>query len=341
MKFSKIIAIGLILSMTGCSTTEKFNVYAPKGTKIYTPNNTVTPGGVTDYSDKVKIEVPSDMYCGYVLIQQAESDVKIPIGLDYKINRHTGARAALYTGGTITTVGLGAALIGGIAMLAANGNDDDDSSNTFALITAAGAAVGGIGAGVGAVSGARLDQTSYDYNFGYDKIQRISIPNLSFSLLNPNPSKSQINKPSKQSESTNRRKASSGGAVVQEVSSGSSRASASRSDNARKLEGEYKGSGSLLMGKSVDEYYSEISVILERIDKNHVKARIIESDGDYFDTPLVYIIQKGKNGVFTLKIENLPEATIQINSKGKMVFTHGKVNIENKIYTLKIDADKE
>lgn len=95
------------------------------------------------------------------------------------------------------------------------------------------------------------------------------------------------------------------------------------------------------MGTNVDENYSEISVILERVDKNHVKVRVIESDEDYFDTPLIYNIQKGKNGIFTLKIDKLPEATIQINTKGKMTFTHKKVNIGNKIYTLKIEANKE
>lgn len=55
----------------------------------------------------------------------------------------------------------------------------------------------------------------------------------------------------------------------------------------------------------------------------------------------LYEIQKGKNANFTLKIDKLPEATIQINAKGKMTFTHKKVNIDNKIYTLKIDANKE
>lgn len=342
MKFSKIllIIVGLILSITSCSTTEKFNVYAPKGTKIYTPNNTISPKGVTTYSDKINIEVPSDMYCGYVLVQSSESDVKIPIGIDYKTNKHTGTKAALYTAGTLASVGVGVALIGGIAMIAATANGDSDVSDSFGLATGAGAAVAGIGAGIGMPSQARLRQTSYDYNFGYDKNQRISIPSLSPTLLNPNPSKSQADEPLKPKGAT-RKKATSGKDVITEVTSNSSKVSASRSDNARKLEGKYNGNGSLLMGTSVDENYPEISVILERADKNHVKVRIIESGEDYFDAPLIYEIQKGKNGNFTLKIEKLPEATIQITSKGKMTFTHKKVNIENKIYTLKIDANRD
>ncbi len=342
MKFSKILlVIGLSLSITSCSTTEKFNVYAPKGTKIYTPNNTVSPRGVTTYSDKVNIEVPSDMYCGYMLIQPAESSIKIPIGIDYKINKHTGTKATLYTGGTLASIGVGVTMIGCIAMVAAAAQGDDDNTSLFGMMTGVGGATAGIGAALGAPSQARLRQTAYDYNFGYEKNQRISIPNLSFSLLNPNPSKSRINEPSKSIEPSTRKKATSGKDVIPEVSQSSSKASASRSDNARKIEGNYNGNGSLLIGTSVDENYSEISVILERVDKNHVKVRIIESDEDYFDAPLIYNIQKGKNGIFILKIENLPEATIQINPNGKMTFTHKKVNIENKIYTLKIDATKE
>lgn len=341
MKFSKILlVIGLILSITGCSTTEKFNVYAPKGTKIFTPDNAVSPRGVTTYSDKVNIEVPSDMYCGYVFIQPSESNVKIPIGLDYKINKHTLTKASFYTGATLASIGLGATFTGCLGVII-TADDEDDLLATYGIITAAGAATAGIGAAMGAPSQARLRQTAYDYNFGYDKNQRISIPTLSFSLLHPNPSKSQINKPLKPSKSSNRKKASSGKDIIPATSSSSSTASPSRSDNAQKIQGKYTGSGFLLIGTGVDENYSEISVILERVDKNHVKARIIESDEDFFDAPLVYKIQKGKNGIFTLHIENLPDATIQINSKGKMAFTHKKVNIENKIYTLKIVAAKE
>lgn len=209
MKFSKILlVIGLILSITGCSTTEKFDVYAPKGTKIFTPDNAVSPRGVTTYSDKVNIEVPSDMYCGYVLIQPSESNVKIPIGLDYKINKHTAAKATLYTGATLAGIGIGVIMIGCSGMVAAYADSDVDNPSLycllFGMVTGVGAATGGFGAAMLAPSQARLRQTAYNYNFGYDKNQEISIPTLSFSLLNPNPSKSQINKPLKPSESSNR-----------------------------------------------------------------------------------------------------------------------------------------
>lgn len=341
MKIIKVIlAVLTIVSMIGCTTTEKFTVYAPEGTKVYTPDYTYTPKGEANYSGRVDIEIPSDMYCGYVLVESSESDVKIPIGIDYKINKHTGTKAALYTAGTISCIGLGATLIGGIACIAATANGDDDVSSEFGIVTGIGAAVAGIGSGIGITAQSRLRQTAFDYNFGYNKYQQVSIPNLSSSLINPNLPKTPINKPTNSKETPSRKKASSGKDVVKETTSGST-VSATRSDFARKIEGKYNGYGSLLKGTAIDEKYEKISVILERIDKNHVKARIIESDEDYFDAPLIYEIKKGKNGVFMLKIENLPEATIQIKANGKMSFLHKKVNIENTIYTLKIEANKE
>lgn len=341
MKIIKVIlAILTIVSMIGCTTTEKFTVYAPEGTKVYTPDNTYTPKGEANYSGRVDIEIPSDMYCGYVLVASSESDVKIPIGIDYKIKKHTGTKVALYTAGTISCIGLGAALIGGIACIAGAANGDDDVSSDFGNVLAIGAGVGGIGSGIGITAQSRLRQTAYDYNFGYNKYQQVSIPNLSSSLLNPNPTKTQINKPTNSKATFSRKKASSGKDVVKETTSGSI-VSAARSDFARKIEGKYNGFGSLLKGTAIDEKYEKISVILERVDKNHVRARIIESDEDYFDAPLIYEIKKGKNGVFMLEIDNLPEASIQIKANGKMSFLHKKVNIENTIYTLKIEANRE
>lgn len=92
--------------------------------------------------------------------------------------------------------------------------------------------------------------------------------------------------------------------------------------------------------KKIEEKYPEIYVNLERIDKNHVSVHIIESEEDYFDSPLVYEIIKGKNGVYNLTIGKLPETTIQITNNGKLTFKHKKVNIDNHIYTLEINALK-
>lgn len=333
MKHLKTLLVtGIIFSITSCSTSEKFTVHAPQGTKVYTPNNTYTPKGIAASDDRVNIEVPSNMYCGYILVQSPESGVRIPLGIDYTTKQHLGAKAARSIGLTLTGIGLPTMLTGVIGVAA---SDDE----TFGIITAIGSAAAGIGVAFGMPADARLSQTAYDYNFGYAKNQRISIPALSSTLLNPNPPKGSDGGSATRGSSS-RRKASSG-TVTASGSPVGSKVSKGRSDLARKIEGEYLGSGTLLFRKNVDERYSDISVVVERVDKNHVSVRILESGEDYFDAPLVYEINKNKKGGYTLKVKNLPEATIQVTAQGKMIFSHKKVNIDNRIYTLEIVAEKE
>lgn len=341
MNFTKILYIStIIILLTGCSTNEKFLVQAPTGTKIYTPDNINTPASTITSSDNAKIVVPSDMYCGYILAQSPGSDIKIPIGLDYKYSTHTGTKVGFYTGCVLVSIGLGATVIGGGAMLAASCSGDSDSSDSFGLVTAAGAGLTGVAAAIGGPTSARLCQTAYDYNFSYEDNQRIKTPELSSVLLNPNPSKTY--KLEEKKNYTSRSKASSGNnnQPNKSKSSYSSNANRSRSDNARKVEGEYIGDGKLLSGRDIEETYSTIKIILKRIDKSRVSVRIIESDEDYFDGPLVYNIQNGKNGSFVLRLEKLPEATILITKNGQLTFNHGKVNIENTLYKLEITANK-
>lgn len=343
MRFNNILLVilaGALLCATSCTTTEKFSVYAPSGTKIYTPYNASIPRGGEINSEKVEVVVPSDMYCGYILAQPAGSNLRVPVGLDYKTSRHTGTKASLYAGMTLASVGVGTALVGCIAMIAANSAEDEDNTDLFGLVTGMGAVGAGVGAALGAPSQARLRQTAYDYNFGYDKKQKLAIPALSPTLLKPNPPKNYVKEETEQEKpATTRKKATSGKDVVKE-SAASSKVNKSRSDHGKKIAGKYKGTGTLLSGRTVDEKYSEIYVVMERIDKNHVSVRILESDEDYFDSPLIYVVKTNKNGGYTLSIEKLPEAVIQINKNGKLTFKHKKVNIDNQIYTLDITAER-
>lgn len=345
MNISKLLYIaGIIFLLTSCSTSEKISVNTSEGTKIYTPYNNLTPAAIADNTGKVNLEIPSDMYCGYVLAQSADSDVKVPIGLDYKKNSHTGTKVALYSGYTLASIGAGAAILGAVCMILASSQKDEDNTDLFGLVAGVGGGVAGIGAGIGMPSQSRLRQTSYDYNFGYVNNQTVKIPTLSKTLLHPNPAKGYENEVSKKNQSTGSRKKASSGTNInsksQQTSTNSSKINKARSDYAKRIEGKYVGNGKLLYGKTVDEVYSQIYVLIERIDKNHVSVRIIESDEDYFESPLIYVIKKGKNGRYNLVIDKLPGAVIRISSNGKLTFNHNKVNIEDKQYTLVIEADK-
>lgn len=337
--------VGLIFLVTGCTTTEKFTVYAPVGTMLYTPDKTYAPSATLSSKDKAEIIVPSDMYCGYILAKTPDSELKIPIGVDYSKKKHIGTKVAFYTGASIASIGVGAAASCCLGGLLASANGDDYEPLFGAAMI--GASVSGIGVAIGAPAQSRLNQTAYDYNFGYDN-QRLKIPYLSKELINPNSPKGLDNMASKKNDNnSSRRKASSGKDVVaQDVDSKSHSTNTpnvnkSRLDNAKKIEGSYIGNGKLFFNKKVDETYSKIDVIIERIGKDKVSIRIVESDDDYFDAPLIFNIKKNNNGGYNLYIDGLPEATILITKAGKLTFNHKKVNIDNHIYTLEIIAEKE
>lgn len=328
-----------IIALSGCSTTEKFKMTIPEGTKVYTPYNLTSPTGIQTSSGKLQVTLPSDMYCGYLLYKSDNFNQAIPIGLDYKTKRHTGTKVAMATGYTLTSVGAGGALIGGIAMLAANGQGDEDNTDLFGLITSASCGVALVGASLGMPANSRLNQTAYDYNFGYVDNQVVKIPALSTTLLNPNPTKDKLAQPVKSPRAKERKKASSGKTNI--TTTTSTKAKKSRSDMAKKVIGSYTGTGSLSLGRQTDETYAEIDVIIEYIDKNHVSVRIIENEEDYFDTPLTYEVKNAKKGGFTLYLKDIPEAQIAISKDGSLVFKHNKVNIDDTIYTLEIKATKE
>lgn len=339
MKSYKWLLTSVIaLICTACSTTEKITVTVPSGTTVTAP----VPGSKVLFAQAgmAKLEIPSDAYCGYILAKQENTGLIVPVGVDYRIAQHRGAKIATGVGYTITSIGLGGVLIGGGAMIAAASQSDDDNSSLFGVVTAASAGVAAIGASIGGPASSRLHQTAYDYNFGYVKNQTLDIPPLSNKLLNPNPPKGEP--ASTGGTRVVRKKATSGdSAAADNTATTSSRSKRSRVDLAKKISGSYTGSGQLLSGKEVEERYSFVTIILERQDKNHVAVRVIESDEDYFAAPLIYSIQKDKSGNYLLTIDELPEATIKIDSRGILSFNHKKVNIDDQLYILKITATKE
>lgn len=343
MKFQKIIriiAIAIIsIQLIGCTTNEKFTVVAPTGSNIYTPYQMSTPIATTRNSGRAEIAIPSDMYCGYLLVRAPGNGVLIPMGLDYKHSSHMGAKAALVTGATLTAAGVGTAVVGSIAMIAASANSDDDNTSTMGMIAAVGAGVGLIGASFGYPSQSRLRQTAYDYNFGYNKIQTFKMPQLAFQLKNPNPTKEQLASPAK---STTRKKATSGGTPKADNTKKSSgtKAKKLKSNISSNIIGVYKGSGELLLDNNTEESYSEIIAIIEQVDKNHVTIKISESGEDFFESNLSFLVKKGKNGSFDIMMEDLPEVTGSISKSGVLTLSHPQVNIDGDIYTLIINVQK-
>lgn len=340
MKTGKSIIIYFVMMVliTGCTTTEKFTVSAPAGTKITLPmEGIVEPQAGTE--GKQKVTIPSEGYCGYVFATPPGSNIKIPMGLNLKRNNHQGLKATCRIGFTLALTGLTGAVGGGLPILILGAaTEDDDNILLGAAVEGASAALVGLGLAMGAPAQSRLRQTAYDYSFSYEKNQNLEIPLLSSTLLNPNPEKNAST--NYKGSSSTRKKASSGSTSAASSSKGS-KVSKSRSSSANKIVGTYTGTGQLLKNKHQEEFYSNINIIVSQEDKNTVTVRIIEDGEDFFEEPLVYTVTTDKKGNYQLKIDKIPEAVITITKSGSLSFTHPKVNIDDTMYNLTIKANKK
>ncbi len=326
------IALGFILILCpGCYTNEKIEITTPETMDIYIPGIIQNPIIQAHPDRNIKIEISSNMYCSYFLVRPTGSNIWVPLGLDYRHNSHYGTKIVLGSGYALAGIGT-AGLIGSVIPLIA-GND----SPSIGVIAGGSGGVALVGVGLGLPAQVRMRQTAYDYNFGYVKKQFIELPHLSTTLLHPNPEKNTFEQT--QTSKPERKKASSGTemANIQVVGS---KAKKSRSDFAQMISGTYTGSGKLLLNGKQDDYFSEIKVVIEKIDRTHVSVRIIENDEDFFETPLTYQVLTTKKGEYYLSIEKLPEAKISITKSGLMSFLHPKVYIDNQLYTLSISAKK-
>lgn len=327
------LTLGVILILCpSCYTTEKIDIKTPETADIYVPGTIQNPTIQAQGNKSTKIEISSDMYCAYLLVRPTGIDTWIPLGLDYRHNSHYGTKIALGTGAVLAGTGT-AGMVGSLVPIIAG----NDSPTIGAIMGAAGAATL-IGVGMGFPAQVRMRQTAYDYNFGYVKKQIIELPKLSATLLHPNPVK---NTPEQSQSGRSERKKATSGKDISERQIVGSKAKRSRSDFAQIIAGTYIGSGKLLLKGKQDDFFPEIKVIVEKIDRTNVSVRIVESDEDFFETSLPYQVSTTKKGEYLLSIKNLPEAKIIITKNGSMTFLHSKVNIDNQIYTLSISAKRE
>lgn len=308
------VALAALLMTTGCTTTEKFTIKSPAQTKIYKPDDVTTPLVTIPASGQAETEIPSNMYCGYVFVENPDSGVKVPVGLDYKNVGHGGTKLAQNVGIGVTGIGSIILLSGALAEALAG----EDAGNTGLIMVGAGAAVTGIGFGIGFPADCRMKQTAYDYNFGYASVQDIHLPELMTQLRNPNQPKE----------------------VLEATATPSTTARKTLTDIAEKVCGTYSGNGVLRVVRNVVERYDNMAVVLEHVDNGHVTVSVIESGEDYFGTPVKYAVSYDDNGDYILVADNLPEATIKITQAGALSYKHTRVNIDNNIYTLEITAQK-
>lgn len=95
-----------------------------------------------------------------------------------------------------------------------------------------------------------------------------------------------------------------------------------------------------LKGKIIEEY-SNVKVVVLRIDNNTVNVDVVENGESYFSTKSKYQVKKKGKNTYVLSLNGIPDAFITIDNAGHLTYIHPKVNIDGDIYTLNITATKK
>jgi hypothetical protein len=308
-------------------------VYATPGTQIYSPDSLSTPIATVTNSGRTEIIASSDVYYGYLLAKYPGQDIRIPFGLDTKHKSTTGEGVAMGLGITMAIAGIGAMTAGVITMC----TDSENSSIGTLYGCGGGAAL--VGAGIVASEQSRLEQLSHKYQYTYQKNQN-ALEMGTAPLISRDPKKGETATATQQG--SQRKKAVSSASQSDGKNNtilGS--AAKTRSDYAKNIQGTYVGTGSLLKLSTIEERYSNVKIILERIDKSHVKVTFYEADEEYFESPDTYEIKYNSDGSYSLIIPTISSATITIDKKGNLTYLHKKVIIDGDTYTLKASVVKK
>ena len=323
-----IISGCLLLIMSGCSTVEKFTVQGVPGTKIYSPDRSEL--ATINQSGEAKIQLDSDYFYAYLLTYDETLDLWVPFALNTKKSSHTGTKTATYTGATLASIGV-VGLVGGTICLVAGG----ESVGTVGLGAGAALALGGVA--LGWPMNVRLDQLAYKYNFSYVKTQQTNQDLKLTRYVIP-----QTLKKVDDNVSTVKRSKATGVKEKTETenNSSTSRAKRSRKNAAQLCEGNYWGSGSLILPRSSTEELNKMGIQITALEDNKVSVVITEDDETFFDSDEIYNVKIDNKGIITLTHSKIPEAKIIIKDNN-IDYVHPKVNIDNDIYTLKIKAKRK
>lgn len=315
----KIATIVLLFSViTSCTTTEKITISGTPGTMIYTPNEKCM--GTIPSDGKLKIELPSDGYFGYLLSKEEKSDLFVPFALDHRKCNHIGTKILSKAGYTIMFMGLAIECGGLIAYLV------DSESETASALIASGLGAAGVGALMGGPATNRLGQLSYDWNFKYIDDQ---CTNQDITFTKPILNIAKKKTITKKVSSTNTHKKTVSGKTKKTLK-----------DYAAQIEGTYIGTGNLSLNGKIIERYSKAIIKIERLDNETVCVNIEENGAFFFDECNNYKIKKTKNGYF-LTHNSISKAIIKISNNGNIEFFHPEVNLDDTKYSLSLKAKAE
>lgn len=329
MKNTKIFLSILLSSliMLSCKSSQTITVHAAPGTKIYTPADMQNPVGSVSNSGKLKVKLSVKPYFGYLLAEAPQSSLKVPFGLDYKDNKYVLNALTGMLGTTFGSIMLST----GIIFSADNPTTGIGLAAGGALLTAAGIK--------SFCSMPSFDGWQANSGFAYEKNQNAiqDIP-MSTSVERNDPPR--LTEKTYTPEKISRKKAISGASAPTTPTQKASKAKKSRTDFGTAVAGDYTGSGTLKSARTAVESYGNILVSIVRINASTVRVRVIESGEEFFESPMDYTVKRQKDGTYLLTLPDIPSAKITLTPDHKLTYIHGKVNIDNELYTLSINARK-
>lgn len=313
-----------VILLHSCTTSQEITVQGTPGTEIYSP--TMDRLGVVDSNGKVSLKISRHVYYSYLMSKNARTNEFVPFALDYKYCNNTLADAVYYVGSVTALTG---ALITGISLAAGDTPE----------ITTIGAAM--------LASGALTAIPSYIYTrktHGYDQFkylnkQRTNQDFIFLPIKDTGYNKTLQNDSNKYLETPTSEESSDSSPAVTRRKSSMSRHSLT--NNAKLVSGTYSGTGYLAQKDKIIEEYSNVKVVVSRIDNNTVNVDVIENGESYFSTKSKYQVKKKGKNTYVLSLNGIPDAFIKIDNAGHLTYIHPRVNIDGEIYTLNITATKK
>lgn len=330
MRRLKYIALLLLLVAVSCSTSQKIMVSGDPGTEILSPQMDYL--GTIGMAGQLQLTIPSDSGYEFLLSKSGGDGKCIPFALDYEHHKYK-AGFCKYSGIAISSYGSAGLLIG--TVLLAVGIPE-----VGLPMIGAGAGLSGIGLGIGIPGDFRMDQTAYQWEYRYlndhstnQDIVVTDVVNTGFTRRieegNQKPKVKVNETPIVKSE------------IKKQTPVKSTISARSFKDNSKAVVGVYLGSGKLKQRGVVIESFIAISVDIQQIDKKTVAVDVKESGESFFYSKMIYTVEKDSQGGYLLTSEDIPDATIKIDSQHNLVYSHSSIEIDGELYSLDLKCSKK
>jgi hypothetical protein len=110
-------------------------------------------------------------------------------------------------------------------------------------------------------------------------------------------------------------------------------------DYAKQVARNYTGKGKLFLDGETIENYSNMTITIERINKNTVAVNVLVDGSEaIFDSPMNYSVEKTNSGKFILTSDDDASSTITIDSNKHANYVNPNVEIDGETYKLQITA---